>query len=1650
MKQKVLFDWKKNIWTILVLFLFFTNPFIAQVTIFTDNCESTTGWTLGASAGSKWAISSACVPYAGSNSLEINTIANACDYDKTVVYTIDAIKNVNTVGYNTLSLSFYWKCNGEQAFFHSGHRDHGRIIYSTTGPGGPWTIIGSGGCSNNTGFYHASNVWNLQTISLPAACNNNANVYIGFRYITTNTSGGTSPGFLVDNVNVIGFPPPCTAPSTQASSFGTNSISCTSLNYTFTRGNGDNVMVIARAGAAPTDPTNGSSYTANSTYGSGTAVGGGYCIYNGAAAGAGNPTGNISVSGLTSGTYYFAVYEYNNTGVCYNLTELTGSATISVGGLDAYTAAQSAQAFSSISGTGTAVTSWRTPNVDWFGGTPTLSNAISLPAGFVFPYDGGYPSAFLISTNGFITFNTATKAKGDDLWESFACGGSTINEPYTLDNTNFTNSSTKEGSLSAIAPYYQDLYYNNSINTTCYYQASGSSPNRIFTIEWKNLANKWPSCNSGSPSYGSLNFQILLYETSGNIEFRYGTMSSTTQGTCDVGGPEEVSFTCGLNSSTMSASPGLNQLFTQQTVNTGTFNNTPANNLSTIPTSNTKIFFTRTDPGAATSAPTCGGPSYYPANGSTNQCLNSTLSWTKGDQNPTGYDIYFGTSFANVSTCNAAVKVATNQGGIYYDPGALVTNTTYYWKIIPLNGFGAMPCGNATTYSFTTGAGNVPPTSLSSSAGNFICTGTASTISNVGGSTSEGSNFIWEDGACKGFWYVISTFQCSGTNDGGYTYNSPGTYYTDVYVAGCNSTTACTEIAIVVADQINPGTMDETGQTICSGGDPGQVCFTADPTGGMGSYDWQWYYKDGNNAAPTGTNPAGWTSIPGASGTLNVINEAFDNAPTAPTGWTFTSIIGNTSCFGNVSPGAEFDATSDQILTTTYGTAATKLEFFVAAKNASFSNPGSLRVEGWNGATWTTIDNFTVSANWLVACNSTTKTYNLSLASNYIRFRFTFTRTNGPIVIDDVLIRLGSTICYNPPSGLSVTRTYACMVDPTGVPDCSPYTWCGERYVVTIEPAPAPTANPQSSCSGTSAITMTGATAGGNITSASWSGGTGTWNNNGTATNPADDYFTPSSAYGSFTATLTVNSVCGGYPPATTTAVITWADGAAAYRTWTGATSNSWFTSTNWCSQSVPVSTTDVLIPANMPNAPTIAAAGAVCKDITINGSAAVNISGAFGLDVYGSWIKNGSFNAGASGTVSFTGTTNQSIGGSSSNTFQNLTINNTGTSGNDIVTLSQPATVNGALTLTDGYLTTTTTNVLTLSSSATATAGSANSFVNGPLIKQGNTAFVFPIGKNGKWARLRMSAPTASSDFRGEYFNSGYSSLTPLSGLENVSSLEYWQLDRLAGTGNANVRLYWEDATWSQISDCSANGDLVVAHWSSGTWNDMGSPTVIAGCTGGTAPSTGWIQSSSVTTFSPFTFGTRGGANPLPVELVYFSSLCKDEIAYINWTTASETNNDFFTLERSSDGLSFSIVSTIHGSGNSAATSNYEYIDLLDNPSKESIIYYRLKQTDFDGKFKYSDVIATKCLGPLFELVTIMPNPTRSHFTVFYNSPDNRETVLFEVRDMLGRIIQSSESSAKTGGNTMNIDISNTEAGVYYVIIKNNNASFVEKIIKN
>ncbi len=109
----------------------------------------------------------------------------------------------------------------------------------------------------------------------------------------------------------------------------------------------------------------------------------------------------------------------------------------------------------------------------------------------------------------------------------------------------------------------------------------------------------------------------------------------------------------------------------------------------------------------------------------------------------------------------------------------------------------------------------------------------------------------------------------------------------------------------------------------------------------------------------------------------------------------------------------------------------------------------------------------------------------------------------------------------------------------------------------------------------------------------------------------------------------------------------------------------------------------------------------------------------------------------------------------------------------------------------------------------------------------------------------------------------------------------------------------------------------------------------------------------------------------PLPVELVAFQAEPKNGAVQLRWTTASEHNNDHFTVERSEDGVDFAPIARLSGAGNSQVPTDYSYEDAS---PLDLLTYYRIRQTDFDGTTTFSRVVAVEWNGSAGLLLA--PNP--------------------------------------------------------------------------
>lgn len=207
------------------------------------------------------------------------------------------------------------------------------------------------------------------------------------------------------------------------------------------------------------------------------------------------------------------------------------------------------------------------------------------------------------------------------------------------------------------------------------------------------------------------------------------------------------------------------------------------------------------------------------------------------------------------------------------------------------------------------------------------------------------------------------------------------------------------------------------------------------------------------------------------------------------------------------------------------------------------------------------------------------------------------------------------------------------------------------------------------------------------------------------------------------------------------------------------------------------------------------------------------------------------------------------------------------------------------------------------------------------------------------------------------------------------------------------------------------------------------------AGLSGGPAAST-----TAVTNITP-TQSTLCSA-VLPVELISFFASCNKNNIALNWSTASELNNNFFTLERSAEGQDFETIGIVQGAGNSTVMRYYEFEDTSSyHPAVDGqgIWYYRLKQTDYNGGFEYFPITSVKFPCEENEL-SILPNPSSGIFSVSGLEPDT-EITLF---NLLGEKIISQKATEKF----TTLDISSSPKGVYMIKIMHANKLNTSKII--
>jgi len=547
--------------------------------------------------------------------------------------------------------------------------------------------------------------------------------------------------------------------------------------------------------------------------------------------------------------------------------------------------------------------------------------------------------------------------------------------------------------------------------------------------------------------------------------------------------------------------------------------------------------------------------------------------------------------------------------------------------------------------------------------------------------------------------------------------------------------------------------------------------------------------------------------------------------------------------------------------------------------------------------------------------------------------------------------------------------------------------------------------------------------------------------------------------------------------------------------TWLGTTNNSWHEETNWDCGFVPSDTCDVIIPASTP-APCEILNNAECRNLTIQPTASLNVIGTNQLDIYGNLTNNGNFIRNNS-VVKFLGSAEQHIYGTKQTNFWNLHIVNSSATG---VRLHKSIGVYADMRLLDGYVFTGTDTVkVETDNQGSLLVFNANSFIVGKVRRKinniGQHGYEFPVGDDGTPSRF-FRAYIRTNNLQGtSYLTVWFSQisnhsntelqeaflsppadianyypdtipkvniingdttttlLTPNSGYTSGSyANNHYNIKEAVEEDGVQYSFLAPEGIWHFEPNRQPTGgfyDMIIyttnlSGLSDNNFGVLKRPTGTNGrywCHGsgkmnpfngpGRKLSDGYAMRMMLTTFSDGG-GGGGGGGGLPIELLYFKARLVGNKVELFWETATEINNDYFTVEKS-DGKVFRQIAIVPGAGNSSTPKSYTSTDY--DPFTGTS-YYRLKQTDYDGKFAYSEIVSITynpdVIADEDNELTIFPNPTGGQFTVILKKPS--EKVVLYMFDSKGKLVFTETYKAREEDYMYTVQLDGLLDGVYYL----------------
>jgi hypothetical protein len=1007
---------------------------------------------------------------------------------------------------------------------------------------------------------------------------------------------------------------------------------------------------------------------------------------------------------------------------------------------------------------------------------------------------------------------------------------------------------------------------------------------------------------------------------------------------------------------------------------------------------------------------------------------------------------------------NSTPAIATASGSTTEtNTGASATSKTY-----------TVTATNATTgcvNTATTSAITINPATIAPTATNSSQCGTATPTCSVTGTGTSGNTFKWYTVANGG---TALTGQTASTLTS-YPISATTSFYVSEFNTTCESPRVQVTASVTAAPTI---TAAASVNPVCSGS-----ASVLSVTSANSDYTYTWSNSAGTGASVS-VNPTNATTytVTGTDASGGVNNGCIASASivittnAVPSAITLTPATTTDLCMGDI-----------KTIVASGGNLVSQGNITLGTGNSTLSTSDSYAAfNGYRASSWiqTIYTASELSALGLGAGNITSIAYKID--------------SQGSSISNNITIKIGTISATSfATTTLLSTSAFTTVYGPTSythtasgwqtITFASPYNWDGVSNIVVdvwqdgpdsySDPATyfsttsdnkvnytwdvTPSSTPPTGFSTTSRFNVRFK---GNINTPqpiSWSPTTALFTNSTATTaytgNPTTVYAKPT-ATTTYTATATTAAGCtSSASVAVTVATPSTQTLANNDYVWRGTTNTDWSTAANWVkydgttyavASTSPVANDNVFIPQNntcVVNQPSIGTGTVAVNAVYIEPSATVT-GGSGSLDVKGDFTNNGTFTAGT-GTVSFTGSAAQQLTGAT--TFYNLTENNAAG-----LTLNSPVLVSNGLTMTAGNITTSSTNLLTLGNSAPATLTWTSGKVVGPMKRwmaaatnSGASSSLFPLGNATRKAQASIeytTAPTTAGYLEAKFIatspanaaTNAYATLTDQFNyvLDNVVTEGYWEIKPSTTTGVAGgtytVNLEGDNISLAASTNASYTDVRVIKspdpHTSWILQGDHGTAT------GANADFT--VSRTGMSGYSFFAMAFPSSA-PLPVELVSFAANCDDNnTVSVNWTTASEHNSDYYTVEKSRDGISWNVLKTIPAAGNSTQLINYSVADASDI---SGTVYYRLTQVDIDGASKMYDIISTSCSSEKELALIAYPNPSNGQFTVKIENALGGKYDL-AITDMQGKTIEEQSLDLETGTTVVKLNPVGLQPGVY------------------